>query len=242
MKFEKTFTVGAREMGMSNKLTNYGILAFLEDVASNHSDTVGYGVKDIATKKRAWLLMDWKLEVFKRPSFGEKVYTKTWATKMEKPSYHVYRNFEVLDENNELVATATSKWVFFDIENNRIAKIDESIISIYNPEGSEKEAAEKIGKLREPASFDSIFEYKVKRADIDINRHMHNLNYLNLAYEALPESVYNAPELNNVHIMYKHQIKLGDNVKCFYSFENGKHFVTIKSEDEKTLHAIVELY
>lgn len=242
MKFEKTFTVGAREMGLLNKLTNYGILAFLEDVASNHSDTVGYGVKDINTRKRAWLLMDWKLEVFKRPSFGEKIYAKTWATENEKPSYHVYRNFELLDENNELVATATSKWILFDVEDGKIVKIDNDIISLYNPQDSAKSAEEKIGKLKVPTSYESVFEYKVKRADIDINRHMHNLNYLNLAYEALPENVYNNPELNNVHIMYKHQIKLGDNVKCFYTFENDKHFVTIKSEDEKTLHAIVELY
>ncbi len=242
MKFEKTFTVGAREMGISNKITNYGILAFLEDVASNHSDTVGYGVKDIPVKKKAWFLMDWDLEVFSRPSFGKRIYTKTWATKMDKPSFHVYRHFEVLDENNKLVAKATTKWVFFDTENNKIVKIDDSVISLYNPEGSEKEAAQKIKKLREPASFESVSEYEVKRADIDINRHVHNLNYLNIAYEALPENVYNAPELNHVHIMYKHQIKLGDIVKCFYSFEDGKHFVTIKSEDENTLHAIVELY
>ena len=71
MKFEKAYTVGAREIGISNKLTNYGMLAFFEDVASNHSDSVGYGVKDISTKKRAWILMDWKLEVIKRPSFGD---------------------------------------------------------------------------------------------------------------------------------------------------------------------------
>ena len=40
MKFERTYTIGSREMGKANKLTNYGILAFLEDVASTHSDTV----------------------------------------------------------------------------------------------------------------------------------------------------------------------------------------------------------
>ena len=42
--------------------------------------------------------------------------------------------------------------------------------------------------------------------------------------------------------MYKNQIKLGAKVKCFYSFENDKHYVTIKSEDEKILHAIIETY
>ena len=242
MKFEKTYTVGAREMGLSNKLTNYGMLAFFEDVASNHSDSVGYGVKDINTKKRAWLLMDWNLEVKKRPSFGEKIYVKTWATEIKKETYHVYRNFEMYGEDQKLVSTANSKWVFFNLETNRISKIDNSIIALYNPEGSSKLAEEKIKKIKTPSSYDSIFEYRVKRADIDINKHMHNLNYLSLAYEALPEEVYNSSELNNVRIMYKHQIELNDIVKCFYTLEDDKHFIAIKSEDEKKLHAIVELY
>lgn len=242
MKFEQTFTIGAREMGLRNKLTNFGILSFLEDIASSHSDSVGYGVKDIKTKKKAWLLMDWQLEVLQRPPFGEKVHVKTWSNPIDKPTYHVYRDFEIYNEQKELIGTATSKWVFFDIENGRISKIDNDIVSIYNPEGDFKKAVERIEKLKEPASYENIFEYKVKRADIDINQHMHNLNYLNLAYEALPENIYNSEEMNHVHIMYKHQIKLNDNVKCFYTFEDDKHIVCIKSQDEKTLHAIVELW
>ena len=71
---------------------------------------------------------------------------------------------------------------------------------------------------------------------------MHNLNYLRLAYETLPEEIYNQKEVNNVRIMYKHQIKLKDKVKCFYASENGKHTITIKSEDENILHAIIELW
>ena len=47
---------------------------------------------------------------------------------------------------------------------------------------------------------------------------------------------------NNIEIIYKTQIKLGDKIVCLYTKEENKHIVTIKSEDEKTLHAIVELY
>lgn len=241
MKFEKEFTVGIREVGMKNELTNYGFLSFLEDIATLHSDTVGYGVKDVSTKKGAWILLEWDLEVKKRVPFGEKLNVITYAVTPDKLSFHTYRNFEIY-HRNELIATATSKWVFYNFELNKITKLNSDIIQLFNPEGNAAESEAKLTKLKEPDSYTNIYEYEVKRADIDVNKHVNNLNYLRLAYEMLPEDVYFGEELNHLRIMYKRQIKLGDKIKCYYSYENNKHIVTIKSEDEKTLHAIIELW
>lgn len=241
MKFEQSNIVGIRQIGLKNKMSNYGILSFFEDVSGVHSDSIGYGINDIQTKKVAWLLMDWSLDVIKRPSCGEKVFARTWAIKDDKPTYQVFRKFDLRNENGEVLATATSKWILFSLETNKITKITSSITDLYHPEENSKDVQHDIKKLREPSSYDSVFEYKIKRADIDINQHLHNLNYLNLAYEALPEDVYNNSEFNKVNIMYKHQIKYGANVKCFYKFEDEKHIVSIKSEDEKILHSIIEL-
>ncbi len=48
------------------------------------------------------------------------------------------------------------------------------------------------------------------RKDIDINKHMHNLYYLDLAYEALPDEIYNKRPFDYVRITYKKEIKLGE--------------------------------
>jgi acyl-ACP thioesterase len=63
-----------------------------------------------------------------------------------------------------------------------------------------------------------------------------------LAYEALPEDIYAKEESDNIEIMYKKQIHLNDPITCIYSNEENKNIVTIKSKDEKTLHAIVKLF
>ena len=42
--------------------------------------------------------------------------------------------------------------------------------------------------------------------------------------------------------MYKRQIKLDDNIICYYTQNENENIVTIKSEDDKTLHAIIKLY
>ena len=70
---------------------------------------------------------------------------------------------------------------------------------------------------------------------------MHNLYYLDLAYEVLPEKVYNEKTFNNVSVNYKKQIKLGDIVICKYTYENDKHIIVIENQDG-VIHAIIELY
>ncbi len=53
-------------------------------------------------------------------------------------------------------------------------------------------------------------EYTTTRRDIDLNGHMHNLYYLDLAYEALPEDVYAKRPYDNIQIQYKKEIKYGE--------------------------------
>lgn len=143
--------------------------------------------------------------------------------------------------NGKISAIGTSKWILFDLETNKIAKITEDIIDLYKPEPEKVFEKDEIEKLKEVDELNSYIEYDVKRSDIDVNKHMHNLNYLKLAYEALPEEVYYSKEKDNVRIMYKHQILLGDKVKCYYTNIENKDIITIKSKDDSILHAIVEL-
>ena len=48
-------------------------------------------------------------------------------------------------------------------------------------------------------------------------------------------------ELNNIRVQYRKEIKLEETVKCRYTREEDKHIITIISEDEKNIHAIIEL-
>ena len=240
MKFEGEYLVGIRDIGIDNKITNLAILSFLQEIASTHSNEVGYGVNDIENKKKVWLLMDWKLQVFERPKYSDKLLIKTWARPIEKHIFYTYRDFEIF-LNGKLIAIATSKWVLFDLKLNKITKITQEILDLYKPEDEKVFEEKEIPKIKESDNQEYKILYEVRRKDIDVNKHMHNLNYLSLAYEALPNDIYANVELNNVRVMYKHQILLGDKVKCFLSKEKEKYIISIKSENEKVLHAIIVL-
>lgn len=237
--FNHTFEIGFRDVGVSNKLTNRGFIGYLEDIAGMHSTEVGYGLNDIEKTGFTWILLNWKLRVFKRPIYGEKIFIKTWARKSEK--FYTYRDYQVFDSSSNLLAIATTKWLLLNAKTMGIEKISEDIISKYYPENTTVfEGEPEINKIADPKEYLTCMNYKVQRKDIDINNHMHNVYYLDLAYEALPEEVYKNCKFDNLETMYKKEIKFGETVKCFYSNIDDIHYITIKSEDEKTLHAIIK--
>jgi len=112
MIFEKNYTVGNRDIGNDHKATNKAMLKYLENIACKHSDEVGYGINTIEETKVVWILLDWKFKVIERPVYGQTIKVRTWSRKMEKCS--AYRDFQVLDEKENILAIATTKWVLLD--------------------------------------------------------------------------------------------------------------------------------
>ena len=241
MIYKEKFKIGLKDVWAKDEVSNIGILEYLEDIAAYHSDSVGIGVNTTDETHLSWLLLDWELEVLKRPKYGQVLEIHTWSREIEK--FYALRDFEVYDEQNNLCAIATSKWLLVNSQTEKIVRVEPEIADRYQSEfGKCVFKNKKIEKLKEPNEYVSEMTYKARRRDIDVIGHMHNLYYLYLAYEALPEEEYQKRPFNHVRIQYKNQIKLGETVKCKYTKENGENIVVIKSEDDKTLHAIVKIY
>lgn len=246
MIVENEYTVKLSEIDKNNKITNKAILSYLEDAGGKHSNIAGYGILDIPNTHLTWLLLEWKLKVIRRPNYDEKIKVTTWSKDAIK--CYAYRDFKIYDGQGNIIALATSKWVLVDTQKGRIVMIQPDLLERYKPEldkfAFEDEIDKKndFPKIREPENYQYETEYVVRKSDIDVNNHMHNLNYMDLANEALPDEIYQQEELNNVRITYKREIKLGEVVKCKYSFVKGRHIVVVKNYDESVLHALIEMY
>ena len=241
MIYKEKFKIGLKDVWAKDEVSNIAILEYLEDIAAHHSDSVGIGINTTEETHLNWLLLDWELEVLKRPRYGQVLDIHTWSRGIEK--FYAFRDFEIYDEENNLCAIATSKWLLVDSKTEKIARVEPEIADRYQSEvGKCVFQEEKIKKIKEPEEYISEMTYTTRRRDIDVIGHMHNLYYLYLAYETLPEDEYNKRPFNHVRIQYKNQIKLGENVKCKYARENEENVVVIKSENDKTLHAIIKIY
>ena len=179
--FEHDFEIGLRDIENPNYLSNKSILAFFENIGSYHSDSINFGLNEIPTTHSSWVLLGWKVKILKRPMYGDKLHIVTWARDTEK--FSTYRDYEVYNQDNELVIIGTSKWVLIDTTTGRLRPIPEEIIKLYNPDTKTVFPSEEalLSKLTDSEHYDTVCTCAVGRSQIDLNNHMHNLYYLDMA-------------------------------------------------------------
>ena len=237
MIYRNKYKIRIEDINADNKASNKALLAIMEDVAGLHSASVGYGVFEIQTKKRVWILLEWQIKVIKRPKYNDEIKAETWARKFERLC--AYRDFYIKDKDGNIIVVGTSRWLLIDTERRRPVRLTEDITALYKAENNKMAFSQEIQDIKyEEYTFQK--EYSIQRRDIDMNEHMHNLSYLDMAYEILPEEVYKNNVFDNVRIIYKKEIVYGEKVSCFYGEHENKYIITVKSKDK--VNAVIELY
>lgn len=239
--FTYNYKIKYSDIGTNNKITLKAFVGILQEAAISHSDQAGYGVNDIPNTHLAWLLLNWKVEIISYPLLNDCITVKTWPRIFDK--LYSYRDFEVFDKNNKLIAIASSKWFAIDTITKKIRKLTPEITNAYGGITQNQVFQSSFDKkLKIPEELNLNFNYRIQRRDLDTNNHVNNLNYIDYALETLEENIYNNITYNNLEIVYKKEIKLNEKINCYYSFENNQHIITIKNEYNSIIHSIIKLY
>ena len=238
--FKRDLKVKYLDVNSKSQLTSKGFIKYLQDVANEHSDEIGYGFKNITQTNLSWILLNWKVQILKRPTVSDNIHIITWARVISRAIS--YRDFEVYDSNNNLICIASSKWALTNYSTHSLERISPEMRNAYGVLEKKVFDVDINEKIKEPENSFFVYEYTIQRRDIDTNNHVNNLCYLDFAYEALPDDVYYNLNSSTTEIIYKKEIKYKDKIKCFYSNTNGKHIVTIKNDDLSIVHSIVSFY
>ncbi len=238
MIFEQKYRVRIEDVDKDNLISSKAVLSIMEDIACLHGKSVGQGPVGVSEIANAWALTNWQFKILKRCGYGDVITVRTWPKKFDRVS--CIRDFEIVNDENELLAIGTSKWFVMDRATRRPVRFTEEYLKPYFPL-SEKSSFDKIEKIKEPApdEYEYMKEYVVERRDIDANKHMHNINYLDVAFDMLPEYVFDNNKFDNILIEYKKEIKYKQKIECYFCNKNGENIITMKTDDK--VNAIISL-
>lgn len=236
MIYESRFTINFRDVDNHNKIKPSSIMQYMQETAALQLDKLKDGLNYTNITNAVWILIGWKMKIFNNDiSWNEECFVKTWTRKFEK--FYSYREYEFRNKNNNLIAIATSKWIYLDLQSNAFKTPSNELIKKYDSENKvvfEKE----ISKLKEPKVLEKKFNYIVQKRDIDTNNHMNNVMYLNIAENVLPEN----SNIKEIEILYKKECKLNEIINVFsYETGNNEVMVVIKNNDNTKTHTILKL-
>lgn len=220
MVFKQKYRIGLEDCGRENKATNKALLAILEDVAGFHSATVGLGLNEIEENMCAWVVLNWQMKVIRRPVYNEELDVFTWSSTADK--LFAERDYEIKDEKGNILLIGTSRWIYMDLVRRRPLRITSELMDRYKSEPDRHVFSEKMEKNVVPDTEYQEIPYRIMRRDLDNLGHMHNISYLEAAYDIMPEEYYNGPVFNYVNIEYRKELLKGDDVKAhFYKTDRG---------------------
>ena len=226
MIFEAKNKVQLVNLNTNLELSNRSIIAFFEEAGNQVSESENIGLSSIKTTKKSWIVLNMKLEVIKRPKYNEEVIIKTWIRDISRA--FCFRDYELYSTNNELLAKATAKWIYYDLEKGRIVNLKE--ISHTTNIDETRKVEIQISEKEKVESIKNSFEYKVISKDIDFNNHMHNLEYFSLAEEAIKY------EPKKIEVEFKSEAKLGD----VLTVERNNNSIIISNGDKINANIKIE--
>lgn len=220
--YQDIFKVRAYEVDVSNHLSVVSLANYLQEVAGAHAAALGIGMFDLKAQGLTWVLMRLKLNIIRQPMHLEELTVQTYPTGFEK--IYVYRDFQVLDAEGQLVAFATSTWLVIDIEKRSMVRVPDFILSIplLNDREFYAPAKNKILKITQ-ADFQKKF--RVRWHDLDINRHTNNAYYFQWVLESLYPQFLESKQLQEIDLVFRVESVLGDEVESHQQMLSTDFFV-----------------
>lgn len=228
-----TTRVAYPDLNHEYRLSMTGAMRMMQEAACVHSDSLGFSFRTVDKTRVHWLFVGWQVEMTGTARWNDTLHVDTWPRTMERVTSK--RDFEIFNDQGELICRATSNWILVSSDTNRATRITPEIVAAYPL--TERCAFETDPLLPPVNEGHQTFDFFVQRRDLDTNNHVNNLIYLDYARQALPEGIWNKP-FPFLTVRYNRELLVGDHVCCIYFRGEGIHTVELRN-DEDLLHATI---
>lgn len=220
--YRKTFLISSTDTDAAYECRPSALFVYLQRAITEHSQAVGTSRDDMLEKYNCyWMVLRIWVRLKRPIIWGESL---TVEVTVRKPvGTRVYRDCD-LYIGNEHIGEATTMWVLA----NRMTKrpiLLESLPEL--PEADIKTAKSiTLSRITFPEHMELHDQRKLYYSDTDINGHINNTRYVDLACDAAeldkrPHGVF----MQEILISYVNECFAGEELKLYRGKENGQLFI-----------------
>lgn len=207
------------------------ICSLLQSAATAHADVLGVGMADFLGHGVTWMLLGMRIAFERWPAAHEEIVVKTWPSGI-RGKLVCHRDFLLESAGGERLVCATSDWGCVDFSLRKIARLPPEALALASRDPGTRVGIEPLSRPEKP-DWQRCAEIRVRRADMDVNRHVNNVRYAEWLLEPMTDEAYSR-RLLRLDISYRQEAVMGDTILSAVSEgESGAailHRMTRKSD------------
>ncbi len=226
------FTVRTYEANLFQELDLISLINRLQDGASRHAETLGFGWDNMKEKKQFWVLSRFLVKINSIPKWKTELKLQTWPKTAD--SLAAYRDFIITDSFDNEMVTATSTWLVLDAVNHRPIRMSNVLESLDHT--TDKVAVEeKPQKIVVPKMRNLLRESEILYSDLDLNLHANNVSYVRKILDSYPLEFLSKHRPFEIEINFLKEAKYGQKLFAYVHNELSKkeHILSLQDKDDK---------
>ena len=209
--FTKDILVRAEHVDFTRCMRPSELLRIFQDCCITHTEELGMGRDKTLDKGFLWVLVSERFQINRLPRYDERIHIECYPGPMLH--YFFPRHLIIADEKGNVLVKAASLWTLIDEENRDFIDPKENGIVI---EGMMKPDEVNPMVRLSPQELKESFEILASASLCDINGHVNNANYLDLALDRWSKEDYEKRIIKEIEIAFAKEIRLGEKAVCLY--------------------------
>lgn len=220
----ESFRIRPHEITPTGALSLLALGTYLQEAAGHHAEALGVSMESLQADDRAWVLAHLHIILDGLPEWKDEVTVETWPSGLDR--LYATREF-VLRANGSPFARATSAWLVFDTDARSPRRPPRTLYDIETPD-REPVLSHDWEDLSVPDRADHSRSFEVRYHDLDVNRHVNNVRYLEWALETLPADLLDTHQCTALSLQFDAEATLGDTVRATAQRDTTDETVTIR--------------
>lgn len=207
------------------------IIGYMLDVAGEDAENKGFGITALDSASNTWVLSRLAVEVTAQPKQYEEIAISTWVNEFNRLSST--RNFRI-HRGEECVAKGVSQWCMLNMESRQVVDMSllkDTYMQAMVDEPSPISAPARLRPITPAGSTSRPVVY----SDIDFNRHVNTLRYIDLIFDNIPLELIEQNNGLRIDINFIAEARYGEVLTTGWSNEGNEWYFEISSSANKVL-------
>ena len=201
-----------RDVNREGKLKAVSWFGFMQEIAADHAETLGFGYTGMTELGVFWVLARMRLRILRQPHVEEELKLETWPGTFRR--LFAARHFRFTDAEGKEVAVASSQWMILSQENQRPQRVE--IVGDRCPDTSDLPVHFDFNaRLASVPPEGEAQLFPVRFTMEDVNGHLNNAEYMELAQNAAEQLLGKPMDFDELEVVYHSAVRAPATLKLY---------------------------